>query len=176
MISPYRSLETTLPWSDYFMKGFSCRSEIIRIGRKLLVKITVNYRHPFIVLFNTALRFNLCLPCPVAVQIKIIMIGSASRPGFIMLSCPWIGNGLLSHHLVKPVYIPISSIGIQTRIYDNNRLFQPVANVCLLRTDQLIQNFHGYFRRTRFVTMNIITQPNNGRHVYICRFIIEHAC
>ena len=87
MILSHRSLKTSLPDCDHLVKRFSRRGKIIRISGILFMKITMYGRHPLIVFFNPALCFYLCLPCPIPVQIKMIMIASSSGPWLIVFCC-----------------------------------------------------------------------------------------
>src|SRR5204862_6390214 len=76
-----RHLEIPLPLCDYFMIRLCGGSKIVRCICPLFMKVYMYLWHPFIILKHSLLALRLCLPGPVAIEIKIIMIGSATRPG-----------------------------------------------------------------------------------------------
>ena len=123
MIFSNLSLKITLPIRNNFMKRLCCWRKIIRTIYALFVEINMNMRQPFIVHFNTLLRFYLSSPSPISIQIKQIMIWSTSRPRLMMFFCILIGVVWCTFYLVVPVYISISPIRINTRIHNYNRIF-----------------------------------------------------
>src|SRR5262245_53436481 len=82
MISADRYLKISLPGSDHFMIGLRSRGKIIGVVYSLFVKIHMHMRHPLIVLNNALTALYLCLPGPITVQVKIIVIGPSTWPGF----------------------------------------------------------------------------------------------
>ena len=122
MIFSHHILEAPLPRCYHFMKRFGSRGKIIRTSRHLFMKIAMNNRHPFIIFFNPLLCFYLCLPGPIPVQVKIIMIASSSRPWFIVFHSIAIYIRVFSYNLVIPVYITVPAIGVQTGINDDHRI------------------------------------------------------
>src|SRR6478735_9097397 len=91
-------LEITLPCCDHFVKGFCGRSEVIWIIESLFMKIHVHLRKPFIILADPGLGFFLSLPSPIAIKIEIVMICSASRPGFAMLATLSVWIKFITHY------------------------------------------------------------------------------
>src|SRR5206468_11487479 len=114
------NLEFPLPWCNYFMVRLRRRGKIIRIVIALLMIIAVYLRHPLVVPKYALLCFQLCLPGPIPVQVKIVMIEPSSWPWLTMLSCIAIGVGRFARYLGKPVYIPVTAIGVDIRIYDHH--------------------------------------------------------
>ena len=87
MIFPDRNLEISLPLSYCFMIGLRCRCKIIWLINSLFVIVNMYLWQPLIVNNHALFAFNLCLPGPITVKIKIVMISSAAWPGFPMFTC-----------------------------------------------------------------------------------------
>ena len=79
-------LEFPLPVGDYFMIGLRCRGKIIGLIDPLLMKVHMYLGHPLVIKTDPLLAFHLCLPGPVTVQVKIIVIGSATGPGLTVFT------------------------------------------------------------------------------------------
>ena len=123
MIFSDSGLKLPLPGCYQFMQGFGAGGKVIIAFGVHFMKITMYLRHPFVVFFHTLLCLHLCLPGPVTVQVKIIMIGSAQGPGFAMFSGCRISVGVFALYLCKPVHIAVTAIGIYTGVNDNHRIF-----------------------------------------------------
>ena len=123
MIFPDGNLEISLPLANGFMIRLCSRCKVIGLVYALLMKVYMHVGHPLQVLYNTLLAFYLCLPGPVTVKIKVVMVASAAGPGFPVFSGidRWIV--IVTHHTIEPVYIPVSAVRIQARIHDNHGVF-----------------------------------------------------
>ena len=116
-------LEFPLPWCDHFVVGLRRRGKVVGFVKSLLMKINMNLREPFVIEFQPLLRFHLCLPGPVAVKVKIIMIGSSSRPWFLVFPGLYFGVGHQWSHGIIPVHITVTPIRVNAGIQDYDGIF-----------------------------------------------------
>ena len=123
IVLPNLNLKFFLKTSYYIMNGFRSRCKEIRLVITLLMKIDHYLRIPLLKQCYSLSAFNLSLPSPVAIQIKIIMIGSACRPRFHVFSRKWVYIIILPNRIIVPIHISISSIRIDTRINHHNGIF-----------------------------------------------------
>src|SRR5690606_34391065 len=114
-----------------FMVRLRGRSKIIWLIDTLLMIIHMNMRHPFIVYSHALATFQLRLPRPVAVEIKIVMIGSATRPWFTMF--PGIKSWVVvcADDRIIPIYISVPSVRIYAGINNDNRIFHPFFGLAI---------------------------------------------
>ena len=118
-------LKLPLPGRDHFMKGLGGGSKVIRIVDQLFVVIAMDLRHPLIVFLHAGLCFHLCLPGPVAVQIKVIMVHPSAGPGLPVFAGREIGYRFFAGHLVVPVHVAVAAIRVEAGINENNGILQP---------------------------------------------------
>ena len=122
-----------------------CRSKIIWIIKALFMKINMHLRKPVVVLTHSALRFLLRLPCPIPIEIEIIVIGSPTRPHFIMLATLPVCIKRVTSYRGVPIYISIPTVWVKTWINNDHHILQPFFCSCIRRIYQRIQRFHGCF-------------------------------
>ncbi len=132
MIFTDRYLEVTLPFADAFVVGLCSWCKIIGLVYALLMKVYMNIWHPLQVFDYPLLAFHLCLPGPVPIQIKIIVIGSSARPWFTVLTCVGRWIVFIANGGIEPVYVSVPAVGIQAGIHDHNRVFKPVFGLRVL--------------------------------------------
>ena len=116
-------LEIALPIGDDLMIRLSSWRKIIWFVDALLVKIYVNMRQPLVVLLNARGRFNLGHPGPIAVEVKKIMVGAPTRPGFVVAGTKALDIYRICTVLVIKIDVAIASIGVQTRIHNDHGVF-----------------------------------------------------
>ena len=125
MIGTNILLKLSLPGCNDLMIRFCGWSKIIGFIITLLVQVHMHMWHPTTIKFNSLLTLGLCQPSPISVQIEIIMIRTTPRPGLLMFPRKRIGIVFISNNRLIPVHIPISSIWIQTGVYQNNCIREP---------------------------------------------------
>jgi len=123
--------------------------------------------HPLVIYAKALLGFGLCLPGPVAVQVKIIVIGASAGPGLIMFPGITQGIGRKALHLVIEADISFPAIGIEAGIYDHDGIFEPFLCLGIVLIRQLIKGTHGGFSRHGFVAVDVIAEPYDDRAVII---------
>ena len=67
------------------MVGLCCRRKIIVVVVAHFMKITMDMRHPAAVSFEALFAFYLCLPHPIPVEVKKVVVIPAVGPGFLVL-------------------------------------------------------------------------------------------
>ena len=88
---------------------------------------------------STPLGFRLGLDEPVPVHVEQIMIGTTTRPGFVMFGSESVRVWHQALGDFKIVDEPIPSIGILHRVDDNNGVGHDVRYTCIiLRGEQMV--------------------------------------
>src|SRR5512143_1339828 len=91
-------MELMLPWCYYFVPWIGSRGkEECRFGSHF-VEVGIYLWHKLLIEGNALPCLRLCLPRPVAVKIKQIMVSPRSRPSLGVLPCIYvrIGRKILS--------------------------------------------------------------------------------
>ena len=114
-----------MPWCNIFMKRLGSRRKIIGRVITLLVKIHMYLRQPFIKKSNMGFGFFLCLPCPIAVQVKIIMVYPSARPWLSVFAGVRIGIGRSAFYRIVKINITVAAIRIDARINNHNCILKP---------------------------------------------------
>ena len=156
------------------------RGKIVRRIYTLLMKIYMHLGHPLVILRQPLPGFYLCLPGPVTVKVKIVMVGSAAGPWLPVFTGNILRIVLCTYHSAEPVYITLPSIWVKAWVYNYNRIFKPLFCLCIGRVYQSKKGKHCSFAGRCFVAMYIIAKPYNcrrsfcGRHFIFCQVSKAH--
>ena len=150
-------LEVALPVGNHFMIRFCSWRKIIGFVDALFVEVHMNVRQPLVVLLHANCRLNLCHPGPIAVEIKQVMVGAATRPSFIVARAEALHVNWVGAILIVKVDIAVTAIRVQARIHDHKCVFKIASLVC----EQAIGRLHGSFSTRTFIAMYVVGQPNN---------------
>src|SRR5687767_15132567 len=102
------------------------------------------------------LGFNLGSPCPIAVQIKQIVIGSASGPWLVVFKCICERVIWAIAILIIKVCITFTAVRVQAWIYNNNGILWPLLNIFIGCIGKLVKGLHGGLGRISLIAMNIV--------------------
>ena len=110
------------------------------------------------------LGFLLLLPSPIPVEIKPVMVGASAGPWLVVFHCSWVWIGWETRELIEPDGVPVVSIGIQTRIQNDDQLLHHRV----ARGTSLSQGVHHFECRLgahSFVSVNVVAHPNDRQIV-----------
>ena len=116
-------LKFFLPTGNIPVKRFCCRSKVIGCIVTLFVKINVHFGLPLVKKRYPCSGLFLGLPGPIAVQIKIIMIGPAAWPVFPVFTCNRVGIGYRARCRAIKINVTLATVRIQTGVYHNQGIF-----------------------------------------------------
>ena len=135
-------LEVSLEFRDVGVVRLRCRRKVVRIVIPLFVKVSVDVGHPFVVFYDALLRLHLRLPGPVAIQVKEIVIGTASGPGFPVFAYGRVDIAGGSSYAAVPAGITRITVRVDGWVQDDNGVFQPFLNFGILGIYQIVNYTH----------------------------------
>ena len=158
-------LKIALPLGDVAVVRLGCWRKIIRVVGALLVNVHMHLGHPFVV-FNQALAgFDLGLPGPVAVEVKVVVVDSATGPGLLVLAGVGAHIGSSAHYVAVPMGITRVAVRVDARIDDDQGVVEPVFGGTVLGIDQFVDHFQATFSPRGFIAVYRITQPYDAEVV-----------
>src|SRR5688572_29917466 len=86
MVAANSALELALPWCNHLVQRLSSRCKVVGLIKSLFVTVYMYLWQPLIIQCHPLARFFLCLPGPVTVKVKVVMIPSSSLPGLTVFT------------------------------------------------------------------------------------------
>ncbi len=93
------------------------------------------------------------------------MIGATPWPHLVVLAVGGVGHEGLGAMHVRPVRVPVATVGVQDRLHMEDALVQVAFDVVALARHQPVGGEHRRFRGRRLVAVHAVAEVHDDRQV-----------